>query len=142
VGEAVGLCDVTPTLLQLAGLPDPEGVEGRRLLSAEATGGWTPAALPDAPRYSELDRHVTLRSVMTIEHHLILNPGASRSELYSVPDDPLEAHDLAPDAPAIVSALADSIARYERARTPRSADTLPSLSDEERARLRSLGYVN
>lgn len=142
VAEPVGLADLAPTVLGVLGLPGPAGLEGRRLVEPVAAGGWRPASLGTRARYSELDRHVVLRSAIALDHHLILNPRAGRSELYSMTRDPVERDDLAPESDDLVRALTDSIASYERNRSTRSVETITALSDDERARLRNLGYID
>src|SRR4029453_4971109 len=66
-------------------------------------------------------------------------------ELYSLQDDPLEAHDLASLRPARVAQLREALeSQRQRAHAPRRApDARPpySASAEELEELRQLGYV-
>lgn len=92
----VELRDVMPTLLDLAGLPIPENVEGQSLVS-------------DAPRQtlfgecSDYDpaRPGTTAGVIRMmrddRHKLIYYPAGHRFQLFDMQEDPGETHDLADD---------------------------------------------
>lgn len=94
----VELRDIMPTLLDLAGLPIPEQVEGQSLIS-------------DAPRDTLFGEHGTYnperphsalavtRMVRDQRHKLIYYPAGNRVQLFDLHDDPDETRDLA-DNPA------------------------------------------
>jgi len=82
------LRDVMPTLLDMAGIPIPERVEGHSLLS-------------DASReylYAEYDEddHAT-RMIRNDKFKLIYYPVGNHSQLFDIQNDPTEMHDLAGD---------------------------------------------
>jgi len=69
VSALVGLTDVTPTLLDLVGVPGIDTMEGRSL--AHCVRG--AAVDSDDPRISELEWKTELYSVMTSSHQLIVD---------------------------------------------------------------------
>ncbi len=139
VDAPVGLVDLVPTLLHLLGLPIPDDVEGSSLVPL-MQGRPRPAGVGDA-RVSEIDWPTALRSVLTPERHLVVEPGAGKSELYATRADPEERRDVAPANPAEVSALAAILDDYARTHRPRTADAAEPLTPEQIEELRNLGYV-
>ena len=86
----VGLADVMPTLLELAGVPVPEKVEGLAM-----TGAARHATL-----YGDcLDNHGATRMIHDGRHKLIWYPAGNDVQLFDLEQDPQERHNLA-DAPA------------------------------------------
>jgi len=147
IPTAIGLVDLVPTLLDLVGIPVPESVEGASRISelgrppSAGAGRERSEALP-GKRVSEIDWQLPLRSVMADEWHLIVDKRTGRSRLFAMPDDPMEASDLAERHEEVVDALLESLSRFDAARERR--DPLPllgGLSPEQRRRLRQLGYV-
>mgnify|MGYP006282274071 CR=1 FL=1 len=47
------------------------------------------------------------------DHKLLMNPDRSRMELYNIPEDPREMHDLADDDPETVERLADGVLQWQ-----------------------------
>jgi len=148
VPTPIGLVDLVPTLLDLVELPVPDSVEGvsrtselRRPPSPGA--GRDRSEAPPRERVSEIDWQLPLRSVMTGDWHLIVDQRTGRSRLFAVPDDPMEASDLAEGHEEVVNALLDSLSRFDAARERRDPKPLlGELSPEQRERLRYLGYIN
>jgi arylsulfatase A-like enzyme len=93
----VALRDVMPTLLDLAGIPTPETVEGRSLLSTHRRDHLYCEHWVD-------DR--AMRMVRAGRHKLIWYPTGNRYQLFDLEADPQEMHDLAGD-PAHSGARAD-----------------------------------
>ena len=164
--------DVAPTLLRLLGIDAMQDVEGRPLLLAQQAAGGAPPRFapapgrtfthaesdfqlihPENPRYYVRGPAGRWTSASDGRYKLILIPRAGDElvEMYDLEHDPAEAHDLAGDA-----AIADVRARLLREVKQYSdygagppgpgAGAQPgepdSITPEERARLRSLGYVN
>jgi arylsulfatase len=164
--------DLAPTLLRLLGIDAMQDVEGRPLLLAqEAAGGAPPRFVPapgrpfthaesdfqlihpENPRYYVRGPAGRWTSASDGRYKLILIPRAGDElvEMYDLERDPAEAHDLAGDA-----ALAEVRARLLRevkqysdygagppgAGSGASPAEPETMTPEERARLRSLGYVN
>jgi arylsulfatase A-like enzyme len=143
VTAVVGLVDVAPTLVELAGLPavQPEAPdEGRSLAGVWDAGDRADAAAP--ARFSGgnlyglpavLVEHGPWRSLLRANGTL---------ELYDVTRDPQEHHDRAFEEPELAR-------RFRQALEPQLAGlmhtaaggTAPKLSPEQLEALRSLGYV-
>ncbi len=141
VAEAVRLVDVAPTVIGLAGaepLPEVEGLDLLPLImghegdervayvETQATRldyGWSP-----------------LLGVRTSRFKYIRAP---RPELYDLEGDPGELHDVASTSPEEVARLDRLLANRLVTGSVSREDNRPSvgLSDSDRERLRSLGYV-
>ncbi|MBK7875370.1 MAG: sulfatase [Planctomycetes bacterium] len=140
VDAPVGLVDVAPTLLDLAGVPIPRTMQGEsfaRLARGEAD--------PGRRAHVQLDLDRTPRGVRTARWKW-LDVGAG--ELYDLRDDPLERKNLAgaPEAEAVERELRELLAR-ERARCSESALELGAtarpagLDGGARGKLSDLGYT-
>lgn len=126
--------DLMPTLLDLCGLPVPEGLAGTSLLPA-----LTGAAPFPAPAFSEEhNARADLRAVRTPGWKLIETRRGEEltRETYRLDRDPLEAHPLerAPDA------LLRELATFEERWPPRPPEE-SELDPATRQHLRDLGYV-
>jgi arylsulfatase A-like enzyme len=72
---------------------------------------------------------------------LIDAPEEETVELYDLEVDPQEQHDLARSEPERVESMREHLQQWRRENT-RAGAAAPPLSDEERARLEALGYVD
>jgi arylsulfatase A-like enzyme len=157
VDETVQTIDVMPTILEMAGLPLPAGIQGRSLVPV-LTGGASPraarpaisekaatadGALSPPPRETEsvaivVDGWKLIRNTRRAE-------GQAEFELYDHRTDPLNHADLAVAKPDVVARLAAELeawkAKAEAARLPRDAEAPEELDAEVLERLRALGYV-
>jgi len=134
VSALVGLVDIMPTLLDLAGLPAGEGDMGRSLvplIEGESHGR-------QQPIFSETEG---IRSLRTSGHKLIRHPDG-RQEFFDLAADPLEqsplpceeiCHDLGEELTDLVTLLAQSGAAEESS---------VELDEDDLERLRALGYLN
>jgi arylsulfatase A-like enzyme/Flp pilus assembly protein TadD len=138
VDDPVGLVDVTPTVLQLLGLPPSSPSQGRAQLGASGGGKervlWAQSDHP-ALHYG----WAPLRSVRQERWKYI---DAPRPELYDTSSDPAETKDLASQQPAVVARMSSllktveaELARVRPAAAPKGPD------EETRARLAALGYA-
>jgi tetratricopeptide (TPR) repeat protein len=155
------LVDVTPTVLDLVGLPVPEGLDGTSLLPmlaheaavAAAPVGSPPAArgsgddLPDAlagpascaetyyPRF-----HYGWSELVAVETERWKLVRAPRSELYDLRSDPQELHDVSGEHPRVAATLA---AHLEATQPLKAGDepTPGKIDPEALERLKALGYV-
>ena len=146
----IQLLDLAPTLVDLAGLPVPEGFRGRSLrpLVAEAgegvPPGWARPIFADlSSRY--LNRGLDFRSAMADGWKLIRRrrwPGGAliTEEVYDLRSDPNE-RSPGPDATALPNGLASALDAYEATARRRGSGEAVTLTDEEKDRLRGLGYL-
>ena len=140
IDEPVGLMDVAPTILQIAGLPQPAGSQGRSLMELWRSGA--PKTTRDV--YSEnLSLHKQfgcspLRALRTGRYKYI---DAPKPELYDLATDPGETRNLYAQQRSLALAskqkLAVLRARYQGRRPLRQSP----LDPQSVARLRSLGYA-
>jgi len=130
--------DLMPTLLDIAGLPVPRGLDGESLvplITGRRGREPGPAYLESYhPRFWWGARE--LRGLRTGKWLFIESP---RTELYDVDSDPAEAVNLAAARPQELERLARSLAQQGRGGDPLAGR---SATDPEAAgRLRALGYV-
>lgn len=135
--RVVGTVDVAPTLLDLLGLSLPKRTNGMSLVASQ------PAA--DRAVYIEtvypLDMGCApLYGLRTHREKLILAP---TSEFYDLRRDPKETTNLFSRGGDRLRALQDQLAELERTwlEESRDRDADRSLSEDERRRLESLGYL-
>jgi arylsulfatase A-like enzyme len=162
VEPPVGLVDVLPTLVALAGIERPELTQGRDLLPlVEAVAAGRPPAeggFRIEPVFSErtsvsIDRGFppdtiqTSWAVLTDRWRLIRNPdppeGRPEWELYDRRADSLSLEDVAGEHPEVVAELSSTLARWREWVEERklAEESTAGLSAAELDRLRSLGYI-
>lgn len=117
--------DLYPTLSELAGLPVPDGLDGRSLLPVLRD----PQAAVKDHAYHAFPRQrrgepVIGRAIRTARHRLVewKRPGAAPEtadlELYDYEVDPEETRNLAAEQPAVVAQLRARLAGHPEARPP------------------------
>ena len=141
VEDLASLTDVMPTVLELAGIAVPDGLDGRSLAPA-LHGASSPRR---AAAISEVDGSVdrvegTVRAVRGPRHKLIASTIDGSELLFDLQADPGERADLRQQAPALarqLRALGD-----DRARGPAVA-AAPAITPDDamQERLRALGYI-
>lgn len=133
VAERVGLVDLGPTVLDLAGVAVPDGMAGRPIPRSE--GRFQPVARPIV---SETRRYVDRRSVIDGRFKLIVDLGTGDASLFDLADDPAEQLDLASLRPAVVGRLRRLIDAYEAGRRSAARE---ALDPELALALEQLGYL-
>ena len=162
IEETVQNVDVMPTLLELSGIPLPEGIHGRSLVPLMTAHGGMAGFSSDArwqkrPAVSEWERRKDQLETRDVDAFSIILDGWKlihnverpqdypEFELYHHANDPLDQKDLASDNQEIVERLAKQLERWHEwalaARLPSDAEATEDLPAEELERLRSLGYV-
>jgi arylsulfatase len=143
--------DILPTVLELLGLHALPEAQGRSLVplmsgrTREERKVVFSSARTDPERHADrgydLDKSRQIHTIRSVDWKLIAYPGVSKDyfELYDLRQDPGETRNLAYDnsdvAKAMLAQLNDWLSREAQARPT------PKLSDEDRERLRRLGYL-
>jgi arylsulfatase A-like enzyme/thioredoxin-like negative regulator of GroEL len=139
VHEQVGTVDVVPTVLDLLGIPAPEGLDGRSLAPLWRGSGWR-----HPPYYAEnISGRLThgwgeLRILIDPPLKYIHGP---RPELYDVAEDPHELRDLIEARPEDAARLRETLAQFLESNA-HGASRIQELDPEVRARLAALGYLH
>jgi choline-sulfatase len=143
----VGLVDVTPTLLQSAGVEIPEQVQGESLLKLlqPSSNSASATASPDRPAYAETDypRRAfgwsSLRSLRAGKYLYIRSP---QPELYDQAADPSATRNVAANSPAVRETLVTQLDDLRRRTTTAAVlDATGALTPEQALKLSALGYL-
>ena len=135
INEQVRLLDVGPTLLDLTGLPVPDGITGRSMAAFAAAPGDPRAAYSETmfPRW-----HLGWQELYALRadgYKYILAP---RPELYDLRADPGETRNIVDDLPD----LADDLrARIEALGADVDDSTRRGMTGDAASHLRALGYI-
>jgi arylsulfatase A-like enzyme len=144
VAEDVSLVDVMPTILELLGLPIPDGLDGVSL-AATVTDGASPPPRVLFAEHGDDDRRNMFKAAWDREHRLIYSSLAAGEsvELYDRSADPLELHDLAESNDEAKNRLLEALWTFFDPEHPIHASPVePKPIDPElKERLRSLGYT-
>jgi arylsulfatase A-like enzyme len=155
VGETVQLLDLAPTILDLAGLPVPELMQGQSLkplLAESETERFRPRpAISEWRRRTDQlnTRMVDAFSIIEGEWKLVRNverpADVPEFELYHHQTDPLDQTNVASEHPEIVERLAQQLEAWHKwaleQKLPSDGEAASEMTSEELQRLRSLGYV-
>lgn len=138
VNQAVGLVDVLPTILELARVAVPAGIDGVsrvRAIAAHEAGGdivYSETLYPRQFGWSEL------RGVRNDQFKFIRAP---RPELYDYRRDPSESVNLADRQPAVLARLDQILSRMIAEQRTRPATAAAPAADAA-ARMNALGYFS
>jgi arylsulfatase A-like enzyme len=135
IARTVGLMDVAPTILSLAGVPQPEQFEG------------TPIPVDDGRLVLREDRAVIAetrhqadkRGIVWGRWKLIQDRVAGEWALFDLEQDPREVSDVLEGHPDVVALLKKALRQAELA--PGAAADVGPMSDEYRRVLEALGYT-
>jgi arylsulfatase A-like enzyme len=143
VAQQVGLVDVLPTLFDVLGIGEQQGVQGRSLRSL-----WHGETRPEHDYFAEASFDAGLEAVRTPRFKYVRDR-AGREELYDLSQDPSEGNSLCPDLEGdSCAALRERLASWrdeveEAARRLALPEPEPAqLDDALVERLRELGYVD
>lgn len=141
-GPASGV-DLMPTILDVAGLKPQSGVSGRSLAQPEATT-MSARFAETKPCKDVYDLHPRFRRdayALLRGHWKLIASTNGIMELYDLENDPAEEHNVYTIEAAIATKLTAEYEMWRKYRTGISGGSAATLSDEERERLKSLGYV-
>ena len=130
----VSIVDIAPTVLRLAGLAVPGGMQGRDLFRGpgEAHEVYAETMYPRTLGWSAL-------TALIEDRWKVIAPEGGGEELYDVANDPAERENAACRKPEVVQAAVSRLTAIARAEAaPASAPA----SAEAQERLRALGYVS
>ena len=153
VDASVQMLDMVPTVLELAGIPPGERMQGQSLvplLDDPAAPARRPAISEWKRRTDQLDDDMVdafsiISDGFKLVHNVERPEGVPEFELYDHAADPLDQNDLAAERPEVVERLKEQLDAWhafaEANALPSDAESLEGLDAEELERLRSLGYV-
>jgi arylsulfatase A-like enzyme len=135
----VRLLDVSPTLLEIAGIAVPSAMQGQSLLRIAGLGSQV-----DLPAYARSQLPPEGFACSTIESwrsgkYLYIH--SARPEFYDLSADPGADHNLAASAPAKIQVLAAQLAAFDRRLAGNATSSEAGLTLSETQKLASLGYV-
>jgi tetratricopeptide (TPR) repeat protein len=131
--QPVSIVDVAPTVLWLAGLIVPAGMQGRDLFTgpADAHEVYAETLYPQTLGWSSL-------SALVEDRWKVIAPDGGGEELYDLERDPGEGENASARRPEVVQAAATRLSAIRKSETAASASS-PSADAQDR--LRALGYV-
>jgi arylsulfatase A-like enzyme/Flp pilus assembly protein TadD len=157
VETRASLVDVTPTVLEIAGISVPAAVQGKslqKIFGRVPARTATPGAFKnnsddsnspaDVPAYSETDYPhrafgwSALRAVRTGKYLFIEAPV---KELYEQTVDPDAAHNLAATSPAVSETLQAQVDEFHRESSNAQLNAAPMTDAQQAEQLSALGYV-
>ncbi|MBZ5640498.1 MAG: sulfatase-like hydrolase/transferase [Acidobacteriia bacterium] len=133
--------DLSPTLLDLMGMPALPRAQGRSFAPALRGG----AEAERGPVYSESlygERAYGWAPLYALREGARKYVEAPEPEIYDLASDPGEARNLAVEAPGDVAAFRDRLAALTSDLRPAAEGAAQVMGEEQRARLLSLGYVS
>ena len=144
VNSRAELVDVLPTILEVVGVAEPSGIQGRSLVPLMNQTAEKARGLDDRPVYAETDyareafAWSGLRALRTGKYLFVQAP---RPELYETSKDPAQEHDLALASRAVTRTLAGQLTAF-RDKTSGPDGTRPvNLDPEQVESIHALGYI-
>lgn len=131
--------DLMPTILELAGVEVPGGLDGESVLGLLAEDRGERLAWGARTR-----KHLRLFSLRSQSYHYILDFKARQALLFDAREDPHQVVNLAGSLPAVEremrSMLVEFVREFDEARQQRSGEHLP-LDQKTQEDLKALGYL-
>lgn len=148
IDRPVHAVDVFPTVLQLLGLEAAGDTQGRSIFADDVRPIVTEWYASENPRPLEPDMggrfDRDLRTYREGRHKLFVDSRGA-TELYDLVADPGEQHDLSGSEPALLERLRSGLDHWLATHPPATRLTAPvheTLSEEQKKRLRALGYLD
>ena len=134
------LIDIMPTILELCGVRIPSGLEGRSLLAliSQSDADWPEIAFAEADHKNEV--HDVKRIIRTDRYKLYYDRHTKQEELYDIVLDPGESNNILEQKPEVAEELRTKLRAWMATR--KGNPTTFTLTDNEKERLRALGYLN
>jgi arylsulfatase A-like enzyme len=141
VDRQVRSIDIMPSVLELADLPQPEGLDGESLLPLLSGGSRHAHRLTVAEVLNRHSKAIHLLAVSNGRHKLILSPEGEPS-LFDLEHDPGELRDVSETEPEITKELEAKLQVYLD-QAPSGEQGAPDweLDELTERRLRALGYL-
>jgi len=140
VSKIVEIVDLMPTILEMTGQAEPQGVQGRSLVPLLSGAGQPPyVAFGESPQAGG-QRFVVLGGM-----GLVSGIGGEGAELYNLATDPLELNDLAGTETDKLEVMVRQLQAWEKLCSVSSLDpnlrTEENLDEDTLKQLKSLGYI-
>lgn len=146
IGRQVRLIDVTPTLLDLAGLPIPARMDGVSLKANVLEPG--AAAGEDLEAFSQVGLNDRIPdqdylSIRTPGMKYILERKTGREQLFDLKADPAERRNIAAKRAKIIEKLREKALQFTAAESAKKPGAVEQkdLDESRKEQLRSLGYL-
>jgi len=137
VASLASLADVLPTILGRLGLPLPEAIDGVDLFRP-ALASPTERRVVAAGDHNNTEPD-SLRMIQDLRHKLIVDRVHGEARLFDLERDPGEHQDVSAQNPERTAELRRELDTHVERR--RQAPERSALTEEEKERLRSLGYL-
>jgi arylsulfatase A-like enzyme len=139
IPHLVQLCDLHPTILELAGDGGTEASDFKSLLEARDTA---PHAFVVAENTAPKSLDNVVMRMFRDERFKYISSSHGREELYDLIEDPGESRNLAGSEPSVQREMSERLREWERALDPAPLGSEEAeYDDETMERLRGLGYV-
>lgn len=132
--------DIMPTLLQLAGLPVPESIQGRSLLHSIFDYGNSAAA----PSYAECyfpQYHFGWSRLLSVRNGEYKFIDAPRPEIYDLKKDPEEEHNVYEQHKDLADRMKAELREIEKQTTEGATMQPGAMDSEAQEKLAALGYI-
>jgi choline-sulfatase len=138
VHARVGLVDVGPTVLEVAGVPVPSQIQGRSLLRIAKANVNSDQAAYSMSEFPQRAFGWSALESWRVGKYLYIR--APKPELYDLSADPGATRNLAQSSKATLDTIAGQLDSFDR-RLSGSGNAGPELTSSEMQKLASLGYV-
>lgn len=135
VTQQVQLIDIMPTVLSFLKIKARSGMEGSSLLPLIFNKN------SNNHKYAFSEVSGNLKSIRTSDWKLIYDSGADKYELYNLKTDPAEKNNLAGKEKGKFKFLKERLEKWSNRSKPNAMLLRKQIKDQEKDRLRGLGYL-